>query len=117
MRENARGVNMLERQIEKYFCESVARTGGVAEKVVSLSARGFFDRLALLPGGRVIFVELKKPKGGVVAAHQRARHELYRSLGAEVAVIKTFADVDRLLGLVDPASSEGVQKRSTRISQ
>ena len=117
MRENARGVNMLERQIERYFCERVAAAGGIAEKVESRSARGFFDRLALLPGGRVIFAEIKKPRGGVIAAHQRARHELYRSLGAEVVVIKTFADVDRVLGLVDPASPPGVQKAITRISQ
>ena len=108
---------MLERQIEKYFCESVARAGGIAEKVESRSSRGFFDRLAVLPGGRILFAEIKKPRGGVIAAHQRARHELYRAFGCEVAVIKTFADVDRLLGLVDPASSVGVQKRSTRISQ
>jgi hypothetical protein len=108
---------VLERQIEKYFCEAVARAGGVAEKVTSLSSRGYFDRVALLPSGRVIFAELKRPRGGVLAAHQRARHEIYRSLGAEVVLIKTFEDVDRLLGLVDPAPSAGVQKRSTRISQ
>jgi len=107
---------MLERKIEEYFCQRVAMAGGVAEKVTSLSARGFFDRLAVLPGGRVIFVELKRPKGGVVAAHQRERHARYRELGAEVAVIKTFADVDRLLSLIDPASAAGVQK-GTRSSQ
>jgi len=88
---------MLEKAIERYFCEAVARNGGVAEKVVSLSARGYFDRVALLPGGRVIFAEIKKPKGGVVAAHQRTRHAVYRALGAEVVIIKTFADVDRLM--------------------
>jgi hypothetical protein len=101
---------MLEKAIERYFCESVARAGGVAEKVVSLSARGFFDRLAVLPGGRVIFAEIKKPKGGVVAAHQRTRHEVYRALGAEVVVIKTYQDVDRLM-------IAGVQKTATRSSQ
>jgi hypothetical protein len=111
------GKCMLERQIERYFCEAIAAAGGVAEKVESRSARGFFDRLAVLPGGRVIFAEIKKPKGGVVAAHQRERHERYRSLGAEVVLIKTFADVDRLLGLVDPARAAGVQKTVTRISQ
>ncbi len=58
MRENARGVNMLERAIEKYFCEAVARLGGIAEKVESRSARGFFERLAVVPGGRVVFAEL-----------------------------------------------------------
>ena len=95
---------MLEKQIEKYFCERVARAGGVAEKVTSLSARGYFDRVAVLPGGRVIFAEIKKPRGGVIAAHQRERHRRYLELNAEVAVIKTYDDVDRLLANPKTAS-------------
>ena len=105
---------MLERQIEKYFCERVAAAGGVAEKVTSLSSRGYFDRVALLPGGRVIFAELKRPRGGTIAAHQRERHDRYRALGAEVVLIKTYDDVDRL---IDPAKFGSVQKTVTRISQ
>jgi hypothetical protein len=98
---------MLEKQIEKYFCERVAAAGGVAEKVTSLSARGFFDRLAVLPGGRIIFAELKRPRGGVVAQHQWIRQQLYRSLGCEVVLIKTYDEVD---ALIDPALPAGVQK-------
>jgi len=47
---------------------------------------------------RVIFVELKRPKGGRLSIHQTKRHERYRQLGAEVAVLWTRVDVDALLG-------------------
>jgi hypothetical protein len=90
-----------ESEIEKYFCRQVEALGGIAEKTVSPSGRGYFDRVAVLPGGRVIFAEIKKPKGSRVAVHQKARHERYRILGCEVVVIKSFADVDRLLTMTE----------------
>ena len=46
----------------------------------------------------VWFLEVKRPKGGRVAKHQRMRHDAYIALGAKVAVVESLADVDRLLG-------------------
>jgi tRNA U54 and U55 pseudouridine synthase Pus10 len=88
---------VLERTIESYLVYTVEAAGGVAEKTVSPSGRGYFDRVVVLPGGRVIFVEVKRPKRSTVSAHQRRRHEIYQMLGAEVAVVRTYADVDRLI--------------------
>jgi hypothetical protein len=88
---------LSEKTVENYLCEKVADASGVAEKVQVIGSRGFFDRLVVLPGGRVIFCEVKKPKGGRLGVHQATRHDRYRALGAEVAVLKTLADVDRLL--------------------
>ncbi len=76
----------------------VEALGGVADKVEFVGRRGFCDRLVVLPGGRVIFVELKRPRGGVLSPHQRAFHQTYRALGAEIAVVKTDDDIERLLG-------------------
>jgi hypothetical protein len=91
-------VNALpEKVVETYLCEKVASAGGVAEKVQVIGSRGFFDRLVVLPGGRVVFCEVKKPRGGRLGVHQAARHDRYRALGAEVRVIKTLADVDFLI--------------------
>ena len=89
---------MIERDIEDYLVDQVELRGGVAEKVTVIGARGFFDRLVVLPGGRVIFCEVKKPKGSVMSRHQIVRHGIYRRLGVVVATVKTKADVDRLLG-------------------
>jgi hypothetical protein len=87
----------LESTVETYLVERVEALGGVAEKVQVINRRGFFDRLVLLPGGRVIFCEVKRPRGGVLSPHQRQRIENYRALGAEVAVVKNRDEVDRLL--------------------
>ena len=86
-----------EAELEKAFCQRVESLGGIAEKTISPGGRGYFDRVAVLPGGRVIFAEIKKPRGSHTSVHQRRRHEHYRALGAEVAVIKTLADIDKLL--------------------
>jgi hypothetical protein len=90
-------LNVKEENIERYFCEQVKIIGGIAEKVTVIGARGFFDRLAVLPGGKILLVEIKKPKGGRVSPHQIRRHMAYRALGVVVAVVKTRAEVDRLL--------------------
>jgi hypothetical protein len=97
---------VLESAVENYLLDRVANCGGIALKVTTLGRRGFFDRLVVLPGGRILFVEVKRPKGGKVAAHQRARHALFRTLGCEVRLVKTLADVDLLLAADVPA---GVQ--------
>ena len=71
--------------------------GGEAEKVRVIGRRGFFDRLVLLPGGRVIFAELKRPRRGRLSVHQIRRRDRYLALGAEVAVVKNSADIDALM--------------------
>jgi len=75
----------------------VRALGGRAEKVQVLGSRGFFDRLLVLPGGRVIFAECKRPRGGRLSAHQIERVRIYRSLGVVVAIITDSADIDQLL--------------------
>jgi hypothetical protein len=88
-----------ENVVETELVRRVEALGGIAEKTVSPGGRGYFDRVVILPGGRVIFVECKRPQGGKVSAHQLIRHKRYRTLGVEVAVISTEADIETLLGL------------------
>jgi hypothetical protein len=70
----------LESIVEAYLVKRVAELGGVAEKTTALGSRGYFDRTVVLPGGRVIFCELKKPKGGRLSPQQIRRHTLYRTI-------------------------------------
>ena len=86
-----------ESAIERELCERVAALGGRAEKVTIIGRRGFFDRLVVLPGGRVIFVECKRPRGGRVALHQTLYASYYLGLGLEVAIVRKSADIDQLL--------------------
>jgi len=86
-----------EKIIEEELVRRVRRAGGIAEKVTVLGARGFFDRLVLLPGGRVFFVECKRPRGGVISPHQILRHARYEALGARLYIIRNSEDIDALL--------------------
>ena len=53
--------NMNEREIERKFVKAVKAYGGLALKFVSPGFDGVSDRLVLLPGGRIAFIELKAP--------------------------------------------------------
>lgn len=52
---------MYESTFERKLCEYVKSLGGKAYKWVSPGASGAPDRIAILPGGRIIFIEVKRP--------------------------------------------------------
>jgi len=54
---------MLERTVERFLVESVKTLGGKAYKFTSPGTSGVADRIVVLPGNRVWFVELKSPTG------------------------------------------------------
>ena len=64
-------MTILEREIETKLRLMVVRAGGKCLKWVCPGWSGVPDRICLLPGARVIFVETKRPKGGKVSALQR----------------------------------------------
>ena len=86
-----------ESAIERELLTRIKAAGGVAEKVTVLGARGFFDRLVLLPGGRVIFVEVKKPSGGRVSAHQMRDIPDTDCSAPRWRMIRDSADIDKLM--------------------
>lgn len=84
---------MLEKTLEHKFVTEVKRVGGLALKFVSPGFDGAPDRLVLLPGGRLGFVEVKAP-GKRPRPLQLARHRLLRRLGFKVYVL----DDERQIG-------------------
>lgn len=84
---------MLERDIEKALVKRVKALGGTAEKFTSPQKRSVPDRLVILPGGRIIFVELKAP-GKKPTENQARDHERRRALGCNVRVIDSIEDVN-----------------------
>ena len=62
--------HMLEREIENHFVWTVERLGGKSWKFTSPGRKGVSDRIACLPDGSTWFVELKRPKGGVLSPLQ-----------------------------------------------
>lgn len=87
-----------EASIEDYLRERVEALNGVCIKLSPVGLRGVPDRLIVLPGPRVIFVELKRPKGGVISALQHWWRDRLVRLGCEHHFVKTRAEVDALIG-------------------
>jgi hypothetical protein len=61
---------MLEKSVEAYLVAEVAKRGGLCIKLNPKGYKGIPDRLVVLPGGWLMFAELKRPKGGVTAELQ-----------------------------------------------
>lgn len=74
---------MKESQIEARLVQGVKALGGQAYKFVSPGNVGVPDRLVILPGGRILFAELKAEYGRL-SRMQGHQLELLRRLGAEV---------------------------------
>lgn len=61
----------LEKDIEKKLVDTIRKRGGLCLKWVCPGWAGVPDRIVLLPGGRIVFVELKRPKGGTLSERQK----------------------------------------------
>ena len=86
-------MNTLEKDIEKKLRQRVEAYGGKCLKWVCPGWSGVPDRIVLLPGARIYFVETKRPKGGVVSKLQIKWREWLTALGFRVFTIWTFADL------------------------
>ena len=53
-----------EREIEAFLRQKIKSAGGLCLKFVSPGWAGAPDRLCLLPGGKIFFVELKDLESG-----------------------------------------------------
>ena len=51
---------MIEKDIERHLREGVKRLGGLCLKFVTPGFTGVPDRIVIMPGGRIAFVELKR---------------------------------------------------------
>lgn len=87
---------MLEKDIEARLTRGVERAGGLCLKWVSPGCTGVMDRIVLLPGGKVIFVELKKP-GGRLSERQEWMAKRMKELGMQVLCLWTQEAVDDFL--------------------
>ena len=77
---------MREKQIERKLTIAAKNMGGMAPKFTSPGFDGMPDRIVLLPGGHIAFVEVKA-MGCKPRPLQLARHRLLRGLGFKVYVL------------------------------
>ena len=88
---------MREKEIEQKLTAKVKEMGGMALKFTSPGMDGMPDRLVLLPGGRIAFVELKAP-GEKMRPLQLWRKKQLEALGIIVFCIDR---VDQIGGVLD----------------
>lgn len=86
---------MRESSVESKLHRGVLKMGGLSYKWVPTTA-GLPDRIALLPGGQVYFIELKAT-GGKLRPDQLVMHEKFRKRGIDVVILTGPAEVDRWL--------------------
>ena len=84
-----------ENLIERYLVKRVRELGGMAVKQIWQGRRGAPDRLVILPGGRMVFVECKAP-GQKAKDHQLREHERLRKLGVMVVVVDSKDAIDEV---------------------
>lgn len=78
---------MRESDIERWLVRQVRELGGFADKFVSPGNPGVPDRIIVMPGGRVLFVELKTEIGRL-SGIQRWQRERYQGMGVDFRVVK-----------------------------
>lgn len=89
--------NPLEKEIERKLKVLVeGKLRGLCLKWVCPGWSGVPDRILLLPGGRVQFAELKRPKGAVVSSLQVWWKRRLEGLGFTVWHVYTVDDIKRI---------------------
>ena len=83
---------MRESEIERFFIKECKKKGWIPLKFVSPSMTGLPDRIVLLPGGKVSFVELKA-EGEKPRPLQKAVHRLLEGLGFTVYLVSSKSEV------------------------
>lgn len=83
----------LEKDIEKALGRMVRKYGGLCLKWICPGFAGVPDRIVLLPDGKVIFIELKRPKGGQLSTRQVWWMKKLQALGFDHWVIWDHDDL------------------------
>lgn len=86
-----------ESTVESYLVRRVKESGGMAIKLNPIGMAGLPDRLVLLPGAKIIFVELKRP-GEKPRKLQTHIHNQLRLLGFRVEVADNNEKIKMILG-------------------
>ncbi|WP_010271384.1 VRR-NUC domain-containing protein [Paenibacillus senegalensis] len=96
---------MLESSLEKRLVRDVEKAGGLCWKI---GQNGKPDRMCLLPDGKAVFVEMKRP-GEEPRPLQKKMHRRLRSLGFTVEVIDSQEGIEVFIREIRTASLSGLR--------
>ena len=87
---------MKKRAIERYLANKVKQLGGKSFKFVSPGNAGVPDRIVIIPGGHIFFIELKAP-GKKPRKLQQVVIKQLKQLGCNVLTIDSKEQVNRFI--------------------
>ena len=87
---------MKEAEIERYLVREMRKLGATVRKVQWIGVTGAPDRVVLLSGFRMFWVELKAPHGKV-SMRQIREHRMLRDHGQIVHVLRSKQEIDFLV--------------------
>jgi len=100
--QSKKEIGMREKTLERKLVQVVKAAGGVAPKFISPGYDGMPDRLLLLPGGRIAFVEVKAP-GKAMRPLQIKRKRQLEALGFRVYCLDDAGQIGGILGEIQPS--------------
>lgn len=86
-----------EGRVQAYAMAEFKRIGGLVRKLRYEGRTGCPDLLVLLPGGVVLFIEMKKAANLGPDPHQAREHKRMRRRGASVFTIGSVEQVNELV--------------------
>ena len=93
-------IKIRERELELKLRKATAERGGFCLKFTPTNWVGAPDRLVVLPGGKLGFVEVKAP-GQRARPLQMARHRQLQKLGCFVAVLDDPNKISAILDAIE----------------
>ena len=106
VRRSSEVADMRESKIERALVDAVKKQGGIAFKFTSQTMNGIPDRLVLLPGGQIGFVELKAP-GKQLRLLQKKRKAQLEALGFPVFVVDRLELIDKTIHAIAHGRKRG----------
>lgn len=98
--------DMRESKIERALVDAVKKQGGIAFKFTSQTMNGIPDRLVLMPGGQIGFVELKAP-GKQLRLLQKKRKTQLEALGFHVFVVDRPEQIEETMHAIAHGKKRG----------
>lgn len=86
-----------EKPLEDRCVAKIEARGWQALKLIILGKMGFPDRTILRAGGRIAFLEFKRPVVGRASRQQGYWRDILIGLGFEIHFVDTDADFDRIM--------------------
>lgn len=97
----------LEKDIERKLRLMVQRYKGQCLKWVCPGWSGVPDRIIILPGGHIIFAEVKRPKGGRYSPMQCYWADRLRKMGLRWVGIRSESDIHMIEQYIKEVAANG----------